>query len=62
MEVVLVISHLTGNEVIDRRRMEEYCRYAVCKRKIPISPYLCLTESPAVSCRTFLYPALQRRQ
>lgn len=59
MEMVLVLSHLTGNEVIDRQRMEEYCRYAVCKGKIPISPYLCLHGIPCgimqdilVSCLT----------
>lgn len=39
--MVLVLSQLTGNEVIDRQRAEEYCRYAVCKGKIPVSPYLC---------------------
>lgn len=39
--MVLVLSQLTGNEVIDRQRAEEYCRYAGCKGKIPVSPYLC---------------------
>lgn len=28
MELVLVLTHLTGSEELDRQRAEEYCRYA----------------------------------
>lgn len=41
MEMVLVLTHLTGNEELDRQRAEEYCRYAAHKGKIPVSPFLC---------------------
>lgn len=27
MEMVLVLTHLTGSEELDRQRAEEYCRY-----------------------------------
>ena len=39
MEMVLVLTHLTGNEELDRQRAEEYCRYAAHKGKIPVSDY-----------------------
>lgn len=41
MEMVLVLTHLTGSEELDRQRAEEYCRYAAHKGKIPVSPFLC---------------------
>ncbi len=41
MEMVLVLTHLTGSEELDRQRAEEYCRYAAHKGKIPVSPFCC---------------------
>lgn len=41
MQMVMVLTGLTGNEEIDRQRAEEYCRFAAHKGNIPLSPYLC---------------------
>lgn len=41
MQMVMVLTGLTGNEEIDRQRAEEYCRFTAHKGNIPLSPYLC---------------------
>ena len=46
MEMVLVLTHLTGSEELDRQRAEEYCRYAAHKGKIPVSDYYQVWEPP----------------
>lgn len=40
MQMVMVMTQVTGCEEIDRQRAEDYCRYAAHKGKIPVSPYL----------------------
>lgn len=40
MEMVMVVTKQTGNKEIDRQRAAEYCRFAVHKGVLPISPFL----------------------
>lgn len=40
MKMVMVLTQQTGNKEIDRQRAAEYCRFAVHKGVLPISPFL----------------------